>query len=139
MIGIDPACCGEVARGWRRVFCWGWISYDDIFGKAHRTTYCGRIRVLRINNDPTSDRLVPVFYDEHNCIDEQCEQEESNRPPVPPEVVAAVSFSTDNAVGWYMWLLDQTPETFEHAPDGAPLDPTPRDYYGVPIPGLRSS
>jgi hypothetical protein len=43
-----PELKQEVRNGWRRVFCWGWITYDDQFGHSHKVTYCRRIRVIGI-------------------------------------------------------------------------------------------
>lgn len=146
---FPPELKHEVRNGWRRVFCWGWITYDDQFGQSHKVTYCRRIRVIGITIEGAPDRLEPVFYDEHNCEDQECDNEVNKRPPLPLEIANRIAreevtlrkvaestgdlgISADTVV-WDEWLREQVPPTFERHGDGSLKDETPRDYFGVTL------
>lgn len=120
----------EIAKGWRRVFVWGEVSYEDIYGGQHRTRFCYRSSGAGYEG---GDKAKPIIqfnlYESNNCVDEQCALETSSRP-APPEQVQT-ELSRGGAVAWYMWMDGQRPTTYERAPDGTPLDNFERDYWGI--------
>ena len=129
--GFSSTHTYQIKRGWRRVFVWGWVEYQDIFGKSHRTSYCRRIRIVNGYEKPESYQYKAMFADYFNCVDEECKEELEHRPPVPEEHQEFIDKYAGDPVAWLMWLEDQAPKTFDRAEDGTPLDDAVRDYFGV--------
>lgn len=131
---IPEGAFEAIKKGWISVFCWGWVEYTDLFGKTHKARYCWRARSLGYNKDDTKwpDSLGFHYYERNNCVDDECEQEDRQRPPVPAEHAKKISNNRNN-IGWLLWFDEQRPTTYERAPDGTPHDQTPRDQFGVKL------
>lgn len=68
----------EIARDEAFALLWGWIEYDDIFGKARRTEYCYRA-AAKIKNVKADDgeavedvRFELITHGSFNAVDDDC-------------------------------------------------------------------
>ncbi|MBP2147972.1 hypothetical protein [Xanthobacter flavus] len=121
----------EIIRNWRIIFCWGWMSYEDIYGQYHITKFCFRSRGASRRDDGTF-AIEFAYYSGNNCIDDICVREDEARPAPPNEFLQYEQ--KFGRMGIYMWMDEQAPTTYERSPDWHPHDDRPRDQYGVRAP-----
>lgn len=50
----------------RRLFCWGEVTYDDIYGSSWKTRFCHTVAFYRHGPEPTDVKVTVQYYPRHN-------------------------------------------------------------------------
>jgi len=72
---ISETELANVKSGKQLLFVYGDVTYEDVFGKSHKTEYC--FQLFGYSLKPTGELEEYIFYTgpTHNCADEDCKEE----------------------------------------------------------------
>lgn len=59
----------KYARGNRRLYIWGEVKYEDVFGETHHTQFCHHIFWIQDSKDPQTYTVHGFYEDRHNQAD----------------------------------------------------------------------
>jgi hypothetical protein len=87
-VGVSVDQMKEVIAGTKRLYMWGWASYNDVFPRTmlHVTRFAVQIVA---GGDPTDNGKTSVIFHfarKYNCSDEECEHQGYPASWTPPEM-----------------------------------------------------
>jgi hypothetical protein len=89
IVGISLDQMREVVAGTKRLYMWGWATYNDVFPRTH--IHITRFAVqISAGGDPTDTAKTSVtfhFVRRYNCTDEECEHQGFPASWTPREMI----------------------------------------------------